>query len=321
MLCIRQRNTNPYFNIASDEYLLKSYTDDIFMLYINKPSVIVGTHQNTLAEIDYQLAKERGIKVIRRLSGGGAVFHDLGNLNFSFIRNGKEGRLVDFKGFTKPIIDLLGELGVSAQFEGHNSLNIDGKKFSGNAEHIVKNRVMHHGTMLFSTDMQTLADVLYVSHDRYSDGAVKSVRAKTTNLSDHLPKGYTIEAFAGHVMDFVLRTVDGATTYQFTQPDLDAINSLVSSKYCKWDWNFGYSPSYKFTRSFYLKNELVAIDVVVERGVIKDVQFPDKAEDAYFQQVSTYLKGIMHNEALVYEVLKPISPNEEDLLLLLKVLF
>lgn len=321
MLCIRHRSTNPYFNIASEEYLLKSFTDDIFMLYINEPSVIVGKHQNTLAEIDYQLVKDRGIEVVRRLSGGGAVFHDLGNLNFTFIRNGKEGKLVDFRGFTKPIIDILREVDVNAQFEGHNSLNIDGKKFSGNAEHIFKNRVMHHGTMLFSTDMQTLADVLYVNSDRFSDSAVKSVRSKTTNLSEHLPKGYTIDDFAGHVMDFVLRTFKAATTFQFTQPDLDAIKNLVTSKYSRWDWNFGYSPSYRFTRTFNMNNEPITIDVAVERGVIKDIQFPYKNEDEYFQQVSYTLKGIMHHESLVYEALKSISPSEEDPSSLMKALF
>ncbi|PKP36179.1 MAG: lipoate--protein ligase, partial [Bacteroidetes bacterium HGW-Bacteroidetes-15] len=177
MLCIYHRNSNPYFNIASEEHLLKRFTDDIFMLYINSPSVIVGKHQNTMAEVDYHFALENDIKIVRRLSGGGAVYHDHGNLNFCFIRNGKEGALVDFKGFTKPIIEILGKLGVEAKFEGHNSLTINGLKFSGNAEHIFKQRVMHHGTLLFSSDLQALANVLYVSIDKYSDRAVKSVRA------------------------------------------------------------------------------------------------------------------------------------------------
>ena len=168
MLCVNQTKTDPYFNIASEEYLLKNFDDEIIMLYINEPSVIVGKHQNTLAEINYTLAKQKGLSVIRRLSGGGSVFHDLGNLNFTFIKNGTPGKLVDFKGYTQPIVDALNEIGVNAEFGGHNSLLIGGKKFSGNAEHIYKNRVMHHGTILFSTNLENLAEVLYVSSDRKS---------------------------------------------------------------------------------------------------------------------------------------------------------
>ncbi len=322
MLCILSNTTNPYFNIASEEYLLKSFADDVFMLYINEPSIIVGKHQNTLAEIDYRLVKERGIKVVRRLSGGGAVYHDLGNLNFTFIRNGSDGKLVDFRGFTQPIVNLLGELGVKAKFEGHNSLNIDGKKFSGNAEHIFKNRVMHHGTLLFDTDMQTLADVLYVNTNRFADTAVKSVRAKTTNLSEHLSPHFTIDRFAALLMEFMQRTFLESNIYQFSKDDKEAIESLIAEKYSKWDWNFGYSPSYTFSRTLLLSGELVEMEVRVERGVISGIQFPQWFWNLpYIQSLSTTLRGVKHNEDDVVKVLVALKLPDADYQSLFNSLF
>lgn len=322
MLCIQSNTTNPYFNIASEEYLLKSFADSVFMLYINEPSVIVGKHQNTLAEIDYHLVKERGIKVVRRLSGGGAVYHDFGNLNFTFIRNGSDGKLVDFRGFTQPIVDLLGELGVNAKFEGHNSLNIDGKKFSGNAEHIFKNRVMHHGTLLFDTDMQILAEILYVNLNRYSDVAVKSVRAKTTNLSKHLPPHFSIDSFASHLMDYVHRKFEGSENYQFSSEDNEAIEKLIATKYSKWDWNFGYSPSYSFVRTLTLFGKLVDVEIGVERGVVSNVNFPEQIRDIpFYSAISNALKGVKHNEDDVAAALTELNLPEADNLSLFNSLF
>ena len=136
MICIQDTQTDPYFNLAAEEYVLKNFSDDVFMLWRNDNAIIVGKHQNTLSEINLDYVKEKGIKVVRRISGGGAVFHDLGNLNFTFIRTGEEGNLVDFKRFTLPIIEVLQKMGVDAKFEGRNDLTIEGKKFSGNAEHV-----------------------------------------------------------------------------------------------------------------------------------------------------------------------------------------
>ncbi|MDX9846263.1 MAG: lipoate--protein ligase [Tenuifilaceae bacterium] len=322
MLCIQSDTTNPYFNIASEEYLLKSFSEDVFMLYINKPSVIVGKHQNTLAEIDSQLVKQKGINVVRRLSGGGSVYHDFGNLNFTFIRNGSDGKLVDFRGFTQPIVDLLGELGVIATFEGHNSLYVDGKKISGNAEHIFKNRVMHHGTLLFDADMQTLAEVLYVNVNRYSDTAVKSVRAKTANLSEYLPQHFTIESFATLLMDYMLRTTTGSEKYELSRIDHDAIDKLIAEKYSKWDWNFGYSPSYAFSRRVFLNVTFVEVALRVERGVISEIQFPENLLNLpYFKDLSTALMGVKHTEEDVAEALAIIELPEVERQSLLSSLF
>jgi len=178
MLIVNRPHTDPWFNIAAEEYFLKNFQEDIFMLWQNEASIIVGKHQNTLAEINYPYVKENGIPVIRRISGGGTVFHDLGNLNFTFIQNGEKGKLVDFRKFTDPILAVLNKMGVPAVFEGKNDLRVDGLKISGNAEHVFKNRVLHHGTLLFSSVLNDLGKALKVKTDRFTDKAVKSIRFK-----------------------------------------------------------------------------------------------------------------------------------------------
>ena len=188
MLCIKDSHTDPYFNIAADEYALKYLEDDCFMLWRNEPSIIVGKHQNTLAEINVDYVMKNNIKVVRRISGGGAVFHDLGNLNFTFVKNAGEDAQGDFRKFTQPILDVLQSMGINAKFEGRNDLTIDGKKFSGNAESIWKNRVLHHGTLLFSAVMTDLSAALKVNPLKFQDKAVKSVRSRVTNISEHLDR-------------------------------------------------------------------------------------------------------------------------------------
>ncbi|MFA5647153.1 MAG: lipoate--protein ligase [Bacteroidales bacterium] len=312
MLCVNQTKTDPYFNIASEEFLLKNFDEDIIMLYINEPSVIVGKHQNTLAEINYKLAKQKEVSIIRRLSGGGAVYHDLGNLNFTFIKNGTPGKLVDFKGYTQPIVDALNEIGVNAEFGGHNSLLVGEKKFSGNAEHIFKNRVMHHGTILFSTNLETLAEVLYVSSTRFNDNAVKSVRAKTTNLNSHLPSDFSISKLKQFLFNRLSESTTNARVYKFTDADTSSIMNLVENKYLTWDWNFGYSPSYTFSRSFSVSDKQANIEVTVEKGRIMGIIIKgNEGNDPSATIIAQALKGVKHNDFEVQQVINKLPISDE----------
>jgi len=195
MYFYRSQSTDPYFNMATEEYFLKNFEEDFFCLYINRPSVIVGKHQNTMAEINVPYVMENNIPVIRRLSGGGTVFHDLGNLNFCFIQQGKPGYLVDFKKFSQPILDVLQKLEINAWLRGKSDLVIDNKKFSGNAEHVYKNKVLHHGTLLFSSELSQLNEAIKADWGKFTDKAVRSNRSQVTNIAEHLKIPLTLEVF------------------------------------------------------------------------------------------------------------------------------
>jgi lipoate---protein ligase len=311
MLCIVNESTNAYFNIASEEYLLKNMEEDCFMLYINEPSIIAGKHQNTIAEINYPFVKEHNIKVVRRLSGGGSVFHDLGNLNFTFIVNGKEGNLIDFRKYTLPIIEILAKLGIEAKFEGRNDLTIDGKKFSGNAEHIWKNRILHHGTLLFSSVMSSLTEALNVNPAKFQDKAVKSIRSRVTNISDHLSAPITVMEFRKMVLDHIVSTNANAQLYKFTDKDTASIQQLTDEKYSTWEWNFGYSPDYNFHKELKTNGGFLEVYLDVNKGFIKNIKFyGDFFCKKNPEVLESILSGIEHKEGTLRETLINVKANE-----------
>src|SRR5690554_4159748 len=182
MRCIRLSSRDPYFCLAAEEYLMKKFTDDIFMLWQSDDTVVIGKHQNAMGEINYRYVHEQNITVARRISGGGTVFHDSGNLNFAYIKNVSSTSEISFTRFIQPITEALGSLGITATTSGRNDLLVDGKKVSGNAQHIFKNRVLHHGTLLFNSNLQTLGSSIKVIPGLYRDKAVQSNRSIVTNI-------------------------------------------------------------------------------------------------------------------------------------------
>lgn len=272
MLCIISPDTNPYFNLASEEYLLKGFQEDLFFLYRNSPSIVVGKHQNTLAEINLPFVQEHEILVARRISGGGTVFHDLGNLNFAFFTGGKEGELVDYKKATLPIIEALKEMGLEARLGKRNELLLKGLKISGTASHVFKRRVLHHGTLLFSSEMGKLSAALKSDQKRFTDRAVKSVRSRVTNISDHLSEAMDVEMFQERILAHMLRAFKDASPYQFSEADMSEIKALRDSKFSTWEWNFGYSPKYQFNRDVSFPEGRLELHMNVEKGVIKELK-------------------------------------------------
>jgi len=296
MLYIVRDNTDPYFNIAAEEYFLKSFAEDIFMLWQNRSSIIVGKHQNTLAEINADYVERNNIPVVRRITGGGAVFHDLGNLNFTFIREGKEGDLVNFREFTQPIIDALATLGITAMFEGRNDLTINGKKISGNAEHVYKNRVLHHGTLLFSSILGNLQDALKVDPGKFTDKSVKSVRSRVTNISEYLKNKLDILEFREHIKDKVLNNFNDVRVYHLTETDVKKIDSLAGEKYQTWEWNYGYSPKYNYKKSLRLNGGHVEFNMDVKNGIIEKVKiFGDFFGSLDLNEFEKEITGLKHD--------------------------
>lgn len=309
MLIIRRHNTNPYFNLATEEYVLKNFGDDSFMLWKNAPSIIVGKHQNTLAEINADYVREHNIPVVRRLSGGGAVFHDLGNLNFTFIQKGREGSLIDFRKYTRPILEVLTSLGIDARFEGRNDLTIGGLKFSGNAEHVWKDRVLHHGTLLFSAHMNSLAAALNADPAKFRDKAVKSVRSRVTNISEHLKEPMTVDDFADRINAHILGEYPDARMVELSAEDHLRIEEMVASKYGTWEWNYGYSPRYNFRK--FLRTEksgTIEFDLDVQNGTINHLRiFGDYFGRHDTEELETLLTGVAHDRQAVASALGNIE--------------
>lgn len=308
MRCILSPYTNPYFNLASEEYLLKNFQEDLFLLYRNTPSIVVGKHQNTLAEINLPFVQEQEILVARRISGGGTVFHDLGNLNFAFFTSGKEGELVDYKRATLPILEALKEMGLEARLGKRNELLLKGLKISGTASHVFKQRVLHHGTLLFSSEMGQLSAALKSEKERFTDRAVKSVRSSVTNISDHLTEGMDVEMFQDKILNHMLRTYKDARPYQFSQTDIAEIKVLRDSKFSTWEWNFGYSPKYQFCRSISFKTGSLELHMNVEKGVIKDLKIVgDFTSQKDIVLLETMLVGSIHDPETIRNKLSDID--------------
>ena len=303
---------SPYFNLATEEYLLTQTQEEVFMLWQNANAIIIGRHQNTLAEINQPFVEENKIVVARRLTGGGAVFHDLGNLNFSFIRNiAPEEKEINFVKFLQPIVDALQSLGVPAAFSGRNDLVVHDKKISGNAMVYYGNRVLEHGTLLFSTVQHNLAQALKVDPEKFKDKAVKSVRSRVTNISEHLPQPMTVMEFKDYLMDFILKQQPGTTIEPLTPQEEACIQKRADEKFSTWEWNYGASPKYAIERKVRTKGGTVQIGMDVKNGIISDLRiygdfFSKKNPDELIEK----LIGITHTETALKETLCNIDVQE-----------
>ncbi len=305
MLYIKRTDTNPYFNIAAEEYVLKNFSEDCFMLWRNEASVIVGKHQNSLAEINLDFIEINNIPVVRRISGGGAVFHDLGNLNFTFIKNAIPEKLVDFRKYTDPIIAALASMGINAHFGSRNELSINGKKISGNAEHVYHNRVLHHGTLLFETKLNMLSEALNADQSKFEDKAVKSIRSQVSNISEYLSKPISIMKFEKMIYEHVLKSDNQAKFHKFNAQDIKNINELVNSKYARWDWNYAYSPKYNFNKKVETKVGCINFNLDIKNGIIRKIELKsDTIDHQSLKNIEKLLIGKLHRKEKIEIILK-----------------
>lgn len=270
MKYIVNKSHNPFYNIALEAYAFRELRDEdeLFILWINEPTIVIGKHQNTIEEINKAYTDEHGIHVVRRLSGGGAVYHDLNNLNYTIISNKTQEGAFDFKTFSQPVIETLADLGVTATFTGRNDLEIDGKKFCGNAQAYYKGRMMHHGCLLFDVDMTVLGNALQVSKDKIESKGVKSVRARVTNILDELPEKMTVEAFSEQLLNKIKEQYPDMTEYVLSEADLENIQNLADNQFATWDWTYGKSPDYTIKRSVRYPAGKLTSYVKVEKSVI-----------------------------------------------------
>lgn len=310
MRYIYNSSTDPYFNLAAEEYALENFKDDVFMLWVNRDVIVVGRNQNTLAEINADFVRREGIAVVRRLTGGGAVFHDKGNLNFTFIRDSKS-EFSDFARFAAPIIGALREIGVNAELSGRNDLTIDGKKFSGNAQCVYKDRLLHHGTLMLNITLDRLAAALKVDPEKIESKAVKSVRSRVTNINEHLKTPLEIPRFIQIIADYMKRTRPDFYEYALTDADIVGINRLADEKYRTWEWNYGQSPKYNFRKKLRLSSGGMEALVQVEEGIIKSLRlYGDFFGVRDIGELEALLVGVKHAPDAVARALGDVDINQ-----------
>ena len=271
MKYLDNRETDAYFNLAYEEYVLKNRRDgDYLLLWQNRPAVVVGRHQNTVEEVDLGAAEQYGIQVVRRESGGGAVYHDLGNLNFSFITSAGDGECLTMERFTYPVIRALENIGIHARLSGRNDLVVGERKVSGNAQTIFCGRILHHGTLLIDADLDRAQKVLRVREEKFISKSAKSVRSRIGNLKDFLPDRAKMDTAC--LKELLLREFR-AERDMLNQEEMAKIHMLAMEKYRTWEWNFGESPEFSFTNSRRFEGGTLEVGIRVEEGMINEIRF------------------------------------------------
>ncbi|MRG27456.1 lipoate--protein ligase [Laceyella tengchongensis] len=273
MLFIDNRNiTDPRINLAIEEYALKhlDIEETYLLFYINEPSIIIGKHQNTVEEINVDYVREKGIHVVRRLSGGGAVYHDLGNLNFSFITKDDGKSFANFRKFTEPVISALESLNIKAELSGRNDILVDGKKVSGNAQFSTRGRMFSHGTLMFNVNIEEVVKALQVKKEKIESKGIKSVRSRVANLVDYLAEPMSIQDFRQVLLTHIFAGKQPVPKVELTAADWAEIEKIADQRYRNWDWNFGESPEFNVQHS--KRFPIGSIDIrldVGEKGVIR----------------------------------------------------
>ncbi|SUY46071.1 lipoate-protein ligase [Clostridium putrefaciens] len=314
MIYVVNNSNNAYFNHATEEYLLTNFQDEIFMLWINKPSILIGRNQNTLSEINSDYVKSNNIDVVRRLSGGGAVFNDLGNMNFTFITNRFNSNIATKDGFERfalPVIKALDSLNVQAEFTGRNDITIDGKKFSGNAQYFSKDKLLHHGTLMYNCDVDSLSKALKCKPLKFKDKGIKSISSRVTNISSHMNSTMDLYEFKDYLMNFVMKCNDIITVYELTNQDIIEIEKIMKSRFETWEWNYGKSPNYSYQHSSKYSCGSIEYHINVNNGIISNISlYGDFFGEKNISELESKILGINHNLTDLSEALKDVVMDQ-----------
>ncbi|BAM46913.1 lipoate--protein ligase [Amphibacillus xylanus] len=266
--------TDPYINLAIEEYVLNNFgeEDTYLLFYVNQPSIIIGRNQNTIEEINTKYVEENNIKVVRRLSGGGAVYHDEGNLNFSFITKDDGNSFHNFAKFTEPVVKALNALNVPAALEGRNDLVAGGRKISGNAQFTTRGRMFSHGTLMLDSEIEHVVSALNVNAEKIKSKGIKSIRSRVANIVEFLDEKMTMDQFKEHLLKFLFNVDDvkDVPRYELTEEDWNNIHKISEERYQKWEWNYGKSPTFDIQKSHKFPAGLVDVRMDVSKGTIKD---------------------------------------------------
>ncbi|PKR82057.1 lipoate--protein ligase [Brumimicrobium salinarum] len=311
MIYVDNENINdPRLNLALEEYIARHFDpkNDYLLFYINAPSIIIGKNQITIEEVNQAYIDRHDIQVVRRISGGGAVYHDFGNLNFSFITNHDVKKLHNFKKFTAPVIKVLDEMGISAELKGRNDILIGDKKISGTAQFSTGKRMISHGTLLYDTDLGEVTNALNVKQSKLESKGHKSVRSRVANICEFLDERIEISEFRKRLLEGLYAGNTAFTKYQLSTKEWEAVHQLKKEKYDTWDWNYGRAPKFNFQNSARFPIGEIDIRILVEKGRIKEAHiFGDFFGKNSVAEIESKLHGIPFEKQAIDHVLKGID--------------
>ncbi|MTH53349.1 lipoate--protein ligase [Bacillus mangrovi] len=311
MLFIDNQNiTDPRINLAIEEYCLKNLDPEqsYLLFYINEPSIIIGKNQNTIEEINTKYVEEQGLHVVRRLSGGGAVYHDLGNLNFSFITKDDGDSFHNFKKFTEPVTEALKRLGIHAELSGRNDILAEGRKISGNAQFSTRGRMFSHGTLLFDSEMENVVSALVVKKDKIESKGIKSIRSRVANISEFLEKKISIQEFRSLLLSYIFDTNGEVPQYVLTEDDWEKIHKLSEERYQNWDWNYGRSPKFNIQHSHRFPVGQIDVRMEVSKGTILDCKiYGDFFGVGDVAEIQDLLTGVRYEKSELEKVMRPVD--------------
>lgn len=303
--------TDPAINLALEEYVLRnvSLDESCLLFYINKPSIIIGKNQNTIEEINIDYVKQHDIQIVRRLSGGGAVYHDHGNLNYSILTKDDGQSFHNFGKFTKPVTDALNKIGVEAELTGRNDIQVGERKISGNAQFFSKGRMYTHGTLLFNSDLEQVASALKVRPMKIQSKSTKSVRSRVANISEFLPEPMTIEQFRDVILAEVFQCEPNLVpVYPMSEKEWADVHRLADERYRSWEWNYGQSPKSNIENAFKFPSGIIDVRLQVEEGIIRHIRLFGDYFGAYdVSELEEKIVGIRYEEQALRSVLAQIE--------------
>ncbi len=309
MKFINITSTDVYTNLAIDEYFLIHKPMQLFTLWINDNCIVLGKNQNSYKEINRQFVNDNNIKVVRRLTGGGAVFHDLGNLNFTFIEPNATKHFLDFKKFLTPIIKALKTIGVEATVSGRNDILIDHKKFSGNAQYLHQGWLLHHGTIMFSVSISDVMQALNVNPLKIKTKGISSIKSRVTNIKEHLKQDISIDEFKQVLINEMFKQFPMMKEYELTSEDKVKIKQLRDSKYATWEHNFGKNPDYQINHTTYIPAVgIIDIYLNIKNSIITNVKiYGDFFAKKSLDEIEKILENTRYEKVTIFNKLLEIN--------------